>query len=84
MIAHLGIYLAIETDDTKHSPVNMSDVYLELTTNWGVPGREGLMWGFDEQGDRQKWVWKAKEDGWGGWTFIVIKRAKMEPSSLFD
>lgn len=50
MIAHPGIYLAIETDDAMHSLINMSNVYLELTTNWGFPGGEGLMWGFDEQG----------------------------------
>lgn len=33
VIAYSWIYLDVETDDTMHSPINMSNVYLELTTN---------------------------------------------------
>lgn len=46
VMAHPGNYLDVETDNTIHSLRNMSNVYLELTTNWGFPGGGG----FDKRG----------------------------------
>ena len=75
------ILFEFETDDTMHSQMNMSKVYLELTTNLRLLGVERLIGSWWTGNERWWWWWRRRmlleRMDWLGAGFIVIKRWKM-------